>query len=565
MKIHIPSALVVALAAAITAILAVPAQAVPGDLDITFSFDGKQTTDFFQDDTATGIAIQPDGKIVIGGHSGDGTSNDDFVMARYNSNGSLDTTFGVNGFQAKGFGAEDQAHAMVLQPDGKIILAGSTNNSGTNDFALLRCNANGSFDTTFGTNGIVTTPIGGGDDRCTSVALQKDGKIVVAGSAHNGSNTDFAVARYNPDGTLDTSFSTDGKQTTDFLAGNDVAQAVAVQPDGKIVVAGSAKNGGLYEFAVARYNADGSPDLGFSSDGRQTTIFSNGDDFGHSVALQKDGKIVVAGAAHSDVNGSDLAVVRYNPDGSLDNGFSGDGKVITTIGDYTDGAAVAVQYDGKIVIAGSAAIPSNVAVARFNPDGSLDSGFSGDGQQKTKIGTGNDIGTAMALQADGKIVVAGESYNGSNSDFALVRYNARIQGDTRVGTNAAAPRGNDIYNLTGTGQVQPLAIRRGGGKKSAFVRIQNDGNEADSFRVAGTKGNRKFRVKYLNGSANVTSQVQRGTFDTGVLAPGGSLLLEVKVTAKTPRKRKQLTISIITTSAADPTASDIAVIKAKSR
>ena len=247
------------------------------------------------------------------------------------------------------------------------------------------------------------------------VALQGDGKIVVVGGG--GSGADFALARYNTDGSLDTSFSGDGKLTTDF-GSSDAGAAVAVQGDGKIVAVG----GSAGDFALARYNPNGSLDTSFSGDGKQTTDFGGFGQVAAGVALQGDGKIVVAGNGGSTGNSVDFALARYNTDGSLDTSFSGDGKQKTDFGDFDVATGVALQADGKIVAVGvTRAGGGDFALARYNPNGSLDTSFSGDGKQTTDFG-GSDGANGVVLQGDGKIIAVGDSGAG-DGDFALARYN----------------------------------------------------------------------------------------------------------------------------------------------
>ena len=217
-------------------------------------------------------------------------------------------------------------------------------------------NANGSLDTSFDTEGKVTTALGSAGNGAQSVAIQSDGKIVVAGSSNDNdvSGDDFALARYNTDGSLDTSFDTDGKVTTAIGSSNDRAYSVAIQSNGKIVVAGNSSNGGFNTvFALARYNTDGSLDTSFDTDGKITTAIGSATDTAYSVAIQSDGKIVAAGYSYNGSN-NDFALARYNTDGSLDTSFDTDGKITTAIGLEADLAqSVAIQSDGKIVAAGS--------------------------------------------------------------------------------------------------------------------------------------------------------------------------------------------------------------------
>jgi uncharacterized delta-60 repeat protein len=403
-----------ALGLAITLTGVTSALAVDGALDPTFGNGGKVTTDFGSIDEGLAVALQSDGKIVVVGKSYNG-SNFDFALARYISDGSLDTTFGSNGKVTTDFGNDyDHGFAVALQPDGKIVVAGVVYNAG--DFALARYNSDGSLDTTFGSNGKVTTDFGNGSSSdIRTIALQPDGKIIVAGRI----NSDFAIARYNSDGSLDATFDTNGIVTTSFSSPAAFCYALTLQPDGKIVAAGENQNGTSHEFALARYNGDGSLDATFDTDGRVTTAIGNIWSVGRAIALQSDGKIMVAGSSVIGI-GSDFALARYNFDGSLDTTFGTNGMVTTDIGNSDDlSSAVAIQPDGKIVVAGSSFSGGNndFALARYNSDGSLDTTFDTDGKVTTDLG-GNDVGYAIAIQPDTKIVVAGSK----DDDFALARY-----------------------------------------------------------------------------------------------------------------------------------------------
>ncbi len=400
-----------------------------GSLDSSFSSDGKVTTAIGSgNDSIWGVAIQPDGKIVVAGESHNG-SNDDLVVARYNSDGSLDMRFGDSGQKITTFGSsEDHGYGVVIQPDGKIVVAGDSNNGSNYDFAVVRYNSDGSLDATFNSTGKVTTAIGSGHDIGRSIALQPDGKIVVAGYSHNGSDYDFAVVRYNSDGSLDTTFNSTGKVTTDISGATEFGYGVVIQPDGKIVVAGASYNGSDYDFAVVRYNSDGSLDTTLNSTGKVTTAVGASNDYGREIALQPDGKIIVAG--YSDNGSNDVfAVVRYNSDGSLDTTFNSTGKVTTVVGSNDSfGYTVLLQSDGKIIVAGRSnnGSDNDFAVVRYNSDGSLDTTFDSDGKIATDFGSGADSVYALALQSDGKIVASGLADNGSNTDFALTRYSNNI-------------------------------------------------------------------------------------------------------------------------------------------
>ena len=302
-----------------------PARAADGDLDSTFGSAGQVMTDLANStDIANAVALQADGKIVVVGttYRNNDYSNEDFAVVRYNANGTLDTTFGVNGKVTTDFpGLAAVASSVVVQPDGKILVAGGAFPLFTflGDIKLVRYNANGSLDTSFGSGGIVTTRFAGQGSYAFSVALQPDGKIVVGGTAFvnfssdDSSNTDFAIARYNPNGTLDTTFGNGGKVATDFDGFNDDVYAVLVQPDGKIVAAGSAKNPtNFYDFGLARYLPNGTIDTTFGSGGKVRTDFgTRGYDQARSAVLQPDGKIVAAGFAISQNGGTwNFAVAR---------------------------------------------------------------------------------------------------------------------------------------------------------------------------------------------------------------------------------------------------------------
>lgn len=444
-RIFFPLAGLVLLLLSLTAGLGRDSAAAPpnpaGSLDGSFGSGGKITTDFSGGpDAALSVILQTDGKIVVAGYARVGTGYD-FALARHNANGSLDTSFGTGGKVTTDFGGRDFGLAMALQSDGKIVVVGYSctppplvvNASCTDSsykFALARYDANGSLDASFGTLGKVTTDLPGTKEQVLAVVLQPwDGAIVVAGYVFNGSNYDFALARYNSTGTLDASFGSAGIITTDFASRDDQAIGLALQTDGRIVVSGSTSSGGGYrDFALARYNGNGTLDTSFGNGGKVTTDFGGGDDAAPSVAVQTDGQIVAAGFAYTA--SSDFALARYNGwDGSLDASFGNGGKVTTDFKSRDDRArGLALQSDGKIVAVGGATVlggfPSyDFALARYNSNGTLDSSFGRFGRVTTDFARGNDFAVHVALQpSDGKIVVAGSASTSTSTDFALARY-----------------------------------------------------------------------------------------------------------------------------------------------
>ncbi len=271
--------------------------------------------------------------------------------------GDLDTSFGGTGIVTTAIGSSDDlAQSVTMQTNGKIVAAGYSFNGGNHDFALVRYNSDGSLDTTFNGTGKLTTDFGSRDDRGYGVAMQGDGKIVVAGSSYNLGSTVFALARYNADGSLDISFNGTGKVTTNIGSITDEAYCVAVEGDGKILVAGRSQTSGYDNFALVRYNSDGSMDRSFNGTGIVTTDVAGGYSESYSVTLQGDGKILAAGRSRSIYGADSFALARYNTNGTLDTSFNGTGTVTTNFNAYdSDGGArsVAVQSDEKIVVAGT--------------------------------------------------------------------------------------------------------------------------------------------------------------------------------------------------------------------
>lgn len=433
--------------------MALPAAASnPGDLDTTFNGTGKVTTDFSGgNDIIQSVAIQSDGKIVVGGVSYPTPGVGTFALARYNTNGSPDTTFNGTGKVTTSFGAGvasiwSLAIYKTGANAGKIVAVGGTTASGVNVFALARYNTDGSLDTTtFGSGtGKVTTAFGTAGDsspmaQAFSVAIQSDDKLVLAGAFFKFFSTawDMALARYNADGSLDTSFASTGKVITDiggFMYGSgDAANSVAIQSDGKIVAAGYGNPlaQGNSDFALVRYTTSGVLDTSFggSGTGKVTTDFG-GNDIIQSLAIQSDGKFVVAGYSSTSLTqGSPqhFVLARYNTNGTLDTTTfgGGTGKVTTTFGSNDLGQSVAIQSDGKLIVAGYTGSGSteDFAVARYSTAGVLDPSFGTGGKVTTDFAGLSlpDAGHSVAIQSDGKIVVAG-SGGGSTGDFAVARY-----------------------------------------------------------------------------------------------------------------------------------------------
>jgi uncharacterized delta-60 repeat protein len=390
----------------------------PGTLDPTFGTGGTVTTFFGGDglngDEAHSVVVQTNGKLVVAGYTTNLDDTTDFALARYNSNGTLDSTFGTSGKVKTNFGDFDYVGALALQSDGKIVAAGMTRVNFSPDFAVARYNSNGTLDSTFGVGGKVITDFGG-PAQAFAAGVQANGKILVAGYAHLAEGWDVALVRYNSNGTLDTTFGAGGKKTTPFGVPS-VAQAsgLSIQKDGKIVIAGLTIVNNVSNFALARYNTNGTLDSTFGTGGKEVTDFG-ADDRAFSVTLQADGKIVAAGMA-----GTNFALARYNTNGTLDATFGSGGKVITDFGGNDVALGVAVRTDGKVVAVGRG---SGFALARYNSDGTLDTAFGSGGKTTTHfVGSVIDQAFAVAIQPDGKAVVVGSADINLVSQFRVARY-----------------------------------------------------------------------------------------------------------------------------------------------
>lgn len=417
----------------------------PGDLDTTFSSDGIALTDVGNSaDSGEAVLVQLDGKIVVAGSSRLG-ANPNIAVVRYDFDGSLDTDFDFDGIVTTPIlGVDDAAFAVTIQADQKILVGGQSANGADSDFALVRYEADGSLDTSFGINGdgIVTTGFSpGSDDGAFAIALQSDGKILLAGFTANGGGEDFALARYETDGSLDLSFGNAGLVTTDIAGFPDGALAMAVQADGRILLAGSAINNSNDEdVAVVRYQTNGGLDTAFGTAGRVILDLVSSDEGATGIALQDNGRIVLSGFSRSGGD-QDFLAVRLLVSGSPDTTFgaAGTGSVITDLGGLDDLASgVAIQSDGKILLAGSSnnSGADEFALVRYESSGALDATFGTGGIVLTPIGRIADAAQAIALQPDGRIVLAGVAATGAGSDFAVARYRAVSGPDAIVGNGS---------------------------------------------------------------------------------------------------------------------------------
>lgn len=438
------------------------AHAVNGDLDTSFGNSNGVAlagTVGSLNAVPSKAVVQADGKIVMcNGIATGGSSGKDFVVIRYNPDGSLDTSFSFDGVVTIDFDAgtgSDQCSAIGVQADGKIVAAGTSTNASGSDFAITRLNNDGTLDTSFGAGtGKVTVGFdlvsGTGDDSAAALAIQADGKIVVAGSAATTLNgTDFALVRLLIDGTRDPAFNLTGKVTIGFnlaasTSKNDDAAAIAIDSAGRIVVAGTVDNGtvGGSDFAVARVLPNGQLDANFHSDGRATVAFDLGmskSDTLNGMTLQRDGRIVLVG--YSDVSPTitqnfDMSLARLLPDGSLDGSFGLGGKTLVPFDLTANGQDIAfdvaqLSNDKLLVVGAAVGVQANGAAVRLNTDGSFDNSFGTLGKHVyDNFGvTTPSSGLFRSIAFDGPKIILGGLLNTDLSSHAVDEFTVRLQDD----------------------------------------------------------------------------------------------------------------------------------------
>jgi uncharacterized delta-60 repeat protein len=404
----------------------------PGSLDTSFEGGIVTVPVGESDDYAYAMAVQPDGKIVLAGRSYENLG--DFAVVRLERDGKLDKSFGDGGKVIVDFGeGADVARAVAIQKDGKIVVAGSTDGGATKlDFGLIRLNRNGSLDEGFGDGGKVVTSFSDDADTAYAMLIQEDGKIVVGGDAQGGTSEtglDFALARYNEDGSLDEDFGEGGKVMTPIAdgAGRDSIYALSFQEvDGELRIVAV---GGEGDFSVARYNEDGSLDIDFGEGGKVSGIYGSSIGAAHAVAVDEKNRVVVAGHSMND-----FALVRLTADGELDEKFGDEGRVSTALneGNWDRAQGLAIEPNGKLVVAGwvyeGNGSAGNFALLRYDASGELDPGFGDEGVVITEVvgPMKRDEATAVLLQTDERVptvrALVAGWANVSAADFAVARY-----------------------------------------------------------------------------------------------------------------------------------------------
>lgn len=419
-----------------------------GTIDATFGNNGKVITGFGTNHNfARAIAFQPDGKFLVGGTAISSHGENDFALARYNSDGSLDMDFGVYGKAVTNFlevnSEQNYIHSIYVLPNGKIVVFGTIGIGGGLSFtgAIVRYNANGTIDTSFGTNGKIISELFCYDRYGSKLIFQPDGKfILTAVKSYINAPDNIGIMRYTEDGILDPTFGTNGQIATSFGSGRSAPCSIALKPDGKFVIAGGYTATNTGQMAVAQYNPDGTPDTSFDTDGKVITTFGPGTN-GQAMQLSiaPDGKIKVAGLVGTTV--TNFALVQYNANGSLDTTFDGDGKVFSPMPQsesiFTLINSIAAQPDGKYLVLlnpNPTSPPSDFIIRRYNGDASIDTTFGNDGRVATPFDTGFNEAQTAAVAPNGKIVVVGKSEpaNLSYINFAVARYNNDGSPDTTL-------------------------------------------------------------------------------------------------------------------------------------
>jgi uncharacterized delta-60 repeat protein len=434
---------VAALAALALGVCAPAAAAAPGDLDPSFGTSGKTTLDYGNNEAAFSLRVQSDGKLVLGGSDDSSKSlGTQAAVFRLSADGKRDTGFSGDGQALIDFGSQSVANAVALQSDGKVVLGGQTLATG-GDFTVARLNTDGSADSAFAPTKVQFF----GNDAAHAVLVAPDGSIVLAG--YGGANNNLAQARLSATGGLDINFGSLGIDEEN-LGGTEFGFGAALQDDGKVITVGSTSLGS--DIALSRINGDGSADTTVENNGA-ISLSVGGSDVGRAVTVLPDGKVLVAGGGGP---GNDMFVLKLNSDLTSDTSFGNKGSTLVDFGGVDDARAIAVQANGKIVIAGSTTNGGDMAVARLQPGGALDTTFGNGGKRTIDFGR-TDTAYGVALQKDGKIVLGGTTAGGTGTDDVIL---ARLDGGERD------TGGGPIGGGPGGGKAK---VYRCGGKRATII------------------------------------------------------------------------------------------------
>ncbi|MBK8822894.1 MAG: cadherin domain-containing protein [Anaerolineales bacterium] len=500
---------------------ATSALAASGTLDTTFGTNGIVTTQFNNlPSSANEVLLQTDGKIIILGTIKLSDGQFKKIIARYNSNGTLDTLFGDNGkilIEIASFSGSK----IALQPDGKLIVGGLSGGK----FAVVRYNSNGTQDTTFGTNGMGNVRFfSEARQSLADMMIQFDGKIVMVGDHTLGQSnfTDLFIARFNSNGTPDETFVANGFNIIDdtYFPNNryNYGKAGFIQPDGKIIILGNMMdNDGKNQLSMARINQDGSLDTStFGTNGKGTATFAFTNFQSYNMTVQTDGKIIVLAAKDGNV-----ALVRCNSNGTLDTSFGGTGIMTTDFGGEEQADDLVIQSDGKIIIEGktSGLYSSDFLLVRYNRDGSLDTTFGANGKVITDFGSSDDTATGIALQPDNKVIIVGTS--GENAIMA--RYEAGTSSVTQTSDTFKSADAYDGWILESGEKTNKGGILD---KTASIINLGDDSKDRQY------RGILSFNTISIPDDALITSaQVKikrQGFVGTSAFKTHGNLLMDIR-------------------------------------
>ncbi len=512
-----------------------------GAVDASFGTSGKLFISMGgASNAATSLAQQADGKLVMGGRCLN-DNKQQFCLARLAlASGALDPSFGSGGTVTAALGGptvDSIGSNVLIQADQKILMSGACTYATPIEtlrlpaFCAIRLLGDGQRDLTYGRGGVANIFRRGVSVKLAllgGAVLQADGKLIQSGSCDVGDSYQFCLTRSTTDGALDASLAGggSGSRSTAVLTGGE-AWSLAVQPDGKYVQGGFCSSGSNNDFCLVRYLASGALDLGFGIGGLVRTPMGSDEDGGTVVLIQRDQKIILAGQCVVSAGNNDFCLARYLPNGALDPSFGAGGKVIAAIGTGNDGVnAGLIQFDGKIVLAGyciNAGGNYDFCVARFMPDGALDTGFNGTGKVLTNPSLSVEYGIALAQQADGKLVVSGTCFTGSSFDMCVARYLENGSLDSRFGTSTNAPGPGFVsYGISSSDDIpRNMALQPDG--KIVMVGDCRDADSQSKFCILRLLENGTLDLPFGNNGAVLSSML--GIAYSVVAQPDGKLLL----------------------------------------
>lgn len=465
--------------------------AQPGTLDQSFGNGGKVYTDKGGNENyLSSIAIQTTGRIIVTGFSTyNGYSVDGFETGRYYPDGHIDSSFGVNGFVTTSFGSQyDNANSVVVQNDNKIVVSGTSKGV----LKIIRYLENGKIDSSFGKNGITTYQDGYGQ----KVILSPNKKFFVTTQG-------FGFIRLKSNGNIDSTFGNNGFAYTTFGYSSEYCYAITIQPNGKILLAGNVTNDGKnFNYAIARFNPNGSIDSTFGTNGKTLTSISGLSSFASSVAVDSKNNIVVGGGSfnYATLNGG-ITIIRYNSKGKIDETFANQGILIDTVGYLNLASSLFLTSNDDMILMGEANNNTqyDFGLAKYKSDGKPDLSFGNGGQVITDFQNGSDKTTCGLLQNDGKILLAGLAYINGQSDFALARYNNEITLPITLSSFSTTQMQNTVllnWQTASETSNNYFAVERSNSNNTGFKEIGKVFSKGNSFQ---TQSYNYEDVKPLNG------------------------------------------------------------------